>query len=289
MQITVPGRVHNNNLLRLGELYFLANMDSGCIEQLPAHTCTDTICTPQLKKLSDLTPEILVQVFKIFDQPRTITAFASTSGKTYNIWRLNTASISSSVLPRYIQCYDDAAGIFWLQTVRFHPYLTSDRDYFTTILRNKLLLENARFVRSQYYQRPYHYMSDRPLTPCWSLSVHKFPNIDDENIVKWTRYYYNIWAIALAQNFRMLEAYFDDFTLQELTELHDVVSWMIQGDRSKTKALLCQHKGRIFGGLTLTRPRRGVKWIRKLDVRWLNAYGEVQTALQTRLMEERSG
>ena len=56
-------------------------------------------------------------------------------------------------------------------------------------------------------------------------------------------------------------AYFDELTLQELIELHDVVSWMIQGNRSKTKALLCQHKGRVFGGLTVTRPRRGVKYV----------------------------
>ena len=210
MQITLSGRVHNNNLLRPGQLYFLANMDSGCIKQLPALSCIDVICTPQSKKLSDLAPEILVQVFKTFDQPRTITAFVSTSCKTYDIWRLNTASISLSVLPRYIKCYDEAAEIFWLQTVTFHPYLTRYRDYFTTIFRNKRLLENARFVRSQYYQRPYHHMSDRPLLPRWSLSVHRFRKIDDEEIVKWTRYYYNIWAIALAQNFPMRKYYYNN-------------------------------------------------------------------------------
>ena len=182
-------------------------MNNSCIKKLPALACTDVICTLQAKKLSNLAPEILLQVFKTFDQPQTITAFASTSGKLCDIWRLNTATISVSVLPRYINSYQDAVEVFWLQTCSFHPYLARNGDYFTTILRNKLLLENARFVRSQYYQRPYHHMSDRSLAPCWSLSVHKFPKIDDEEIVKWTRYYYNIWAIALAQNFPMRKYY----------------------------------------------------------------------------------
>ena len=64
------------------------------------------------RTITDLPAEIILQIYKHLDSPSGIAALNTTS-RMYNwIWRTNTASISSAVLSRSIDCYDSAVEQF---------------------------------------------------------------------------------------------------------------------------------------------------------------------------------
>ena len=64
------------------------------------------------KTITDLPAEIILQIYGCLDSPSEIAALNSTS-QMYNwIWRKNTASISSAVLSRSINCYNSALEQF---------------------------------------------------------------------------------------------------------------------------------------------------------------------------------
>ena len=65
--------------------------------------------------LSDLPSELILKIFKSFDDHRTITALNLTCRKFQDIWQLNTASIVSSVLPQSIDCFDLAQELLIVQ------------------------------------------------------------------------------------------------------------------------------------------------------------------------------
>ena len=74
--------------------------------------------------------------------------------------------------------------------------MVTSRDYFTTILRDKILLENARVVDQQYRQRAYYRQASS-----WSLTIHT-PRILESfthELGKFTRNFYQTWALALLQ------------------------------------------------------------------------------------------
>ena len=62
--------------------------------------------------ITNLPPEIILQIYRHLDSPSAITALNSTS-RMYNwIWRVNNASISGAVLSRSIDCYNSALELF---------------------------------------------------------------------------------------------------------------------------------------------------------------------------------
>ena len=171
-------------------------MDVKHAELLIASSPVDHAPIRPPKQLSDLAPETVLQIFKSISHPGTITALASTSRKFYDIWRPNTARISREVLPRYVFGYDYAMQVYFLQHRRLALHMVTSRDYFTTILRNKILLENARVVDQQYRQRAYYRQ-----TSSWSLAIHTPRTLESftHEYGKFTRNFYQIWALALLQ------------------------------------------------------------------------------------------
>ena len=63
------------------------------------------------KSLGNLPTELILEIYRQFDQISQIVALNSTSRMFYEIWRLDPASISSAVLPRSIQYYDATVEI----------------------------------------------------------------------------------------------------------------------------------------------------------------------------------
>lgn len=65
--------------------------------------------------ITNLAPELILQIYQHLEQSRDITALNSTSQKLYSIWHLNAHSISDVVLPRAIDCYDSALELLEIQ------------------------------------------------------------------------------------------------------------------------------------------------------------------------------
>ncbi len=58
--------------------------------------------------LSDLPPELILHVFKSFDDFSHAAALSQTSRHLYTMWRYNLTSICDAIHPKVIECYDQA-------------------------------------------------------------------------------------------------------------------------------------------------------------------------------------
>lgn len=65
--------------------------------------------------IRNLASELILQVYQQFEQSFEITALNSTSQRLYSIWHLNAHSISDAVLPRALDCYDNAFELLEIQ------------------------------------------------------------------------------------------------------------------------------------------------------------------------------
>ena len=65
--------------------------------------------------ITNLAPELLLQIYQYLEQSSHITALNSTSQKMCSIWRLNAHLISDVVLPRAINCYDSELELLEIQ------------------------------------------------------------------------------------------------------------------------------------------------------------------------------
>ena len=91
----------------------LSNSDQ--IQQTPLipHHCNWTqshhsFTTTANMSLSDLPTEIIVHLFRSVDNIRPAAVLSQISGHLHSVWRYNLSSIYDSVLPREIECYDQA-------------------------------------------------------------------------------------------------------------------------------------------------------------------------------------
>ena len=70
---------------------------------------------PSIFSLAKLAPELLIQRYTSLNNAKDITVLNRTSRQFYDIWRLNSISISNTVLPHTIEQLDDAQELFEMQ------------------------------------------------------------------------------------------------------------------------------------------------------------------------------
>ena len=96
--------------------------------------------------LSELLPEVLLQVYKSLDNIEDITRLNRTSSQFYGVWRENVTSISNAVLSNVLDDFDDARILSNIQE------FSTDREipdtYQEQLRRNRAVLSNDKEVRS---------------------------------------------------------------------------------------------------------------------------------------------
>lgn len=65
--------------------------------------------------LTDLAPELLIQILKSADNFADVTSLSSTSRKIFIIWKTNVDAICEAVLPRIVDCFEQALELLAAQ------------------------------------------------------------------------------------------------------------------------------------------------------------------------------
>lgn len=97
---------------------------------------------------SDLPPEVIIGIFSCLHDHHAITALNLTSRKFYEIWKLNTATITKAVLSRAIKCFDLAQELLALQGKSPDGGQVETRE--AVLKRSKRLLSNAAVVLKDF-------------------------------------------------------------------------------------------------------------------------------------------
>lgn len=97
--------------------------------------------------LSDLPTELIVHVFKSVDNIRSAAVLSQTSHHFHSVWRYNLSSICDSVIPREIECYDQARQLLEARAqsdiVVGESSLPIEEKADAAILRVRMLFTNA--------------------------------------------------------------------------------------------------------------------------------------------------
>ena len=93
------------------------------------------------RSISDLPPEVVIGIFSCLQDHHAITALNLTSRKFYEIWKLNTITITKAVLPRVIGCFDLAQELLVAEGKSPDSRQIETRE--AVLERSKHLLNNA--------------------------------------------------------------------------------------------------------------------------------------------------
>ncbi|KAF6225926.1 hypothetical protein HO173_012698 [Letharia columbiana] len=112
--------------------------------------------TPAAPKssFSDLPAEIIIQVFKSVDDFSTAAALSNVSRNLFTIWKQDLPSICRAVLPRTVDCFDEAQDLMEAQSHSAQNQQSSDAIQ-ATIGRAELFFSNAAiaWLASSRYER----------------------------------------------------------------------------------------------------------------------------------------
>lgn len=122
-------------------------MASTLLSDLPSSSHQSSLIMAS-RSLSDLPSELVLGIYETFDDHHTITALNLTSRKFYDIWRLNTATITKAVLPRAIDCFDLAQELLVVQGRSPDGGQAGTRE--AMLERSKHLLKNAAVALNDY-------------------------------------------------------------------------------------------------------------------------------------------
>ena len=97
--------------------------------------------------LSDLPTELILHLFKSVDNISSAAVLSQTSRHLHSVWRYSLSSICDSVLPREIECYDQARQLLEARahsdTVDGESSLSIEEKAEAAILRVRMLFTNA--------------------------------------------------------------------------------------------------------------------------------------------------
>ena len=100
--------------------------------------------------LSDLPNELIVHVFKSVDNIGSAAALSQASHHLHKVWRYNLPSICDAVLPRMIECYEQAHQLLEARAksdlVAGEWSLSIEEKAYAAILRSSVLFTNADIV-----------------------------------------------------------------------------------------------------------------------------------------------
>lgn len=158
--------------------------------------------------MSKLAPEIILQIFKSLDSHHTIIAFNLTSSKFYNVWRLNTASISKKVLSRSIESFDYAQELVRVQEHALGENVLQETEasYQSVLKRNGSFVRNA----SKVVQAETEMLDSVHADLLFLISEEAF-----------TRVFYRIWTAAIfSRDLETLSDYLEAMPYHELANLY---------------------------------------------------------------------
>ena len=219
----------------------------------PSSKMADARSASTSTSVSDLAPELILQIFKSVDGASAITALNATSRKFYKVWRANAASISDAVFSRTIPCFDDAKE---LSNIILRTYWYCYREYWMVLNRNEnLLATHAKAL--QYFRdiRYYHCNSSYGIIFHRPRPLHPYPAASTLHYVhSW--YFFQI-IIALA-NRGAATALFSRLSFSVTTEMvrmMQVFHLMITQHSKRRWTLTVSTKHKTYTGITVLYPR----------------------------------
>ena len=179
--------------------------------------------------LPGLVSKLIVQIFKLLPNCRDVAALCRTSRKIYRVWVSEAAAISRTVLPRVIDCYDEAEALVRYQTALDQKWEAgkSDTDYpKTDDAYQKLLKRNQRFADNAS-------MISRECTDMQAEAYSKLdlrpPETDRrrrENFLHLAQIRYRLHCVvALSHDQAAQDQYLEAMSLPDLEEVQDQTTW----------------------------------------------------------------
>lgn len=209
----IPSSFHNMDLTMASQLLsdmhssshsMDLTMTSQSLSDMPSSS-DKTNLSMASQSLSDLPPEVIIGIFSCLKDHRAITALNLTSRKFYEIWKLNTATITNAVLPRAIDCFDLAQELLAVQGRLPNSGQAETRE--AVLKRSKHLLLNAAVVVKDY-----------------TSSILVF---DAGTHVASLRSYYHVWIIIELRNNRQARSLrLQAATLEELRGMAKTFLWL---------------------------------------------------------------
>ncbi|KAL8938941.1 MAG: hypothetical protein Q9216_003627 [Gyalolechia sp. 2 TL-2023] len=138
---------------------------TGCFEDGSAQICFCSKRTPgseaksdtkpmQFSNFSNLPPEVILKIFQCVSDFATVNALVRTSSVFHCTWLMNANSIALTVLPKTIECYDQARSLVeaqeWAEECGHHSGGRHQSHREVVIVLVRRYLENSRLITGYY-------------------------------------------------------------------------------------------------------------------------------------------
>ena len=176
--------------------------------------------------LSNIPPEIQITVFQSLANLSDGASLARTSRTFNEIWRLNTASICDAMLPRIIDCLDDAANLIEAQAYSENLVEAPGQD------RNLVAIQRAQRYLSN--QNAAHHacdvFADDVISNFEGLIVDRLEVLSSTERPRFIQAYYQVWLfyiIAIDYGWEEFpQAFIATFTKSELLFMLGMLEWI---------------------------------------------------------------
>lgn len=193
------------------------------------------------KILTDLAPELLIQILKSSDNFADVTSLSSSSRKMFIVWEMNIDTICEAVLARTIDCFEQACGLLAAQE-RAEGEEHSVFGYQSAVDRTRWVLEDADLAARalvHFEKHAFYYCS---LGADRSFGRDTFSATERTEFL---RAHYRASTLATLSKEPLPSGLLSTWNLLDLEQVKDVVEWIvIYGDQDEKLDLglgYCDH------------------------------------------------
>ena len=218
--------------------------------------------------LEQLPSELIVQVFKSIDDFSTLSSLICTSPTFYAVWQLNTSSISVAILPKTIDCFDDAREL--VKTQELFPESqeiprAEECNRAAAILKRFRSNARAAALASEIFQAHFRYCENTRN----ELSLMTF---SPSERTRFTHAFYRVWTITLlaqqgSVSLQRLESLLATLSAREIFRIQEVALWL---------ATQCPRKNLQTLSIATFGKESGQKDTSGLNELWIRGFEAVQ-------------
>lgn len=182
--------------------------------------------------LTDLAPELFIQILKSSESFADVTSFSSTSRKMFVIWKTNLDAICEAILPRTIDCFEEAQELLAAQE-RAEGEKHAVAGYRTALDRAKWMLEGAdtaAIARRCFENCVIHCGNQQNFSSTWGIYPPKRTVLTPNQCMDFLRAYYRAKTLATLAKGPLPYDMLSSWDMLAFGQMKDAMTWLMMGD-----------------------------------------------------------
>ena len=218
--------------------------------------------------LDQLPSEIIIQIFKSIDDFSTLVSLICTSPTLYAVWQLNMSSICTAVLPKTIDCFDDAQELVKTQElISEQPQNLISEKYNRAADILKRFRSNAHAVSlaSDIFQAHFRYCEN-------TRNELSLMTLTPSERIRFTHAFYRVWTITIlvqqgSVSSQRLKSLLTSLSAREIFRIQEVALWL---------ATQCPRKNLQDLSMATFKKEPGGKYTPGLNELWIQGFEAIQ-------------